>query len=235
VPDAFVLLPLECVSGWLRCSAQPGAAGDNHRPPFGRGRHDEQGATDGHQGPAKADAFVLLRPQAAKGRTHEDPPRPSAGRRAPRPPVSRYAAWCSSPRKVERVGPWGRTGPKTWRQRRPAQRPGRPRNHPPHPAPGPDRATANRPPKPGGPHAPDGVGRLIYRNGYRKRPTPLVRRELDPLPPAGVPRPPASSGCSAAVDRGPSPSQPVRTTPSTRKKVERMEAAAPKITGLPAA
>jgi hypothetical protein len=32
----------------------------------------------------------------------------------------------------------------------PRERRGRPRNHPPHPAPGPDRATANRPPKPAG-------------------------------------------------------------------------------------
>jgi hypothetical protein len=40
-------------------------------------------------------------------------------------------------------------------------------------SPGPDGATANRPPKPGGPHGPRGVGRLMAPSRRVSRPTPL--------------------------------------------------------------
>ena len=78
-----------------------------------------EAATGGHPGPAKADAFVFLGPQAAKGRTHEDPPgrapRRSRARApgqppsspSPRPPTARPQTGRRSPAGRVRPGGWG--------------------------------------------------------------------------------------------------------------------------------
>jgi hypothetical protein len=55
-----------------------------------------------------------------------------------------------------------------------------PAQPPSSPASGPDRATSNRPPKPGRPQAPGGVGRVMPPSRRTSRPTPLVRREREP-------------------------------------------------------
>jgi hypothetical protein len=168
-------------TGAAQVFAQPGRLsnpGSLRAPSSGRtnGRRTDTGARRG-------DAFDLLRPHAAKGRTHEDPP--PAGRPAPPGPGARARPAMGEVRGLLLIAVaartrrlWAAIGPETLRKRGSAKRPGRPRNHPPHPAPAPDRATANRPPKPGGPRAPGGA--------------PLVRRELGPLARAGVSSLPAS-------------------------------------------
>jgi hypothetical protein len=95
-------------------------------------------------------------------------PGPPAGVRESR---VRWAA-----RQARRVRPFAGISSKrsnAWRSA-PAGSPGDPppRNHPPHPAPGPDRATSNLPPKPGRPQAPGGRGELCLHLDAKVAPPP---------------------------------------------------------------
>jgi hypothetical protein len=172
---------------------RPTGAAEQAPDTFGRGRHDERSGDDRTLGPAKADAFVLLRPQARKGRTHEDRPRP------PRPGAAGPGAHAQAALQEEPSSPLiaaeGRTrrpqgaiGPETLRKRKSAKRPRAPRsdpgrrpNHPPHqpqPRSRNHKAAAEAQAARVSPAGRAGVGRFSWRDRHESRPTPLVRREL---------------------------------------------------------
>jgi hypothetical protein len=122
----------ECAEVRIRLAQAFGPTGAAEQAPdaFGRGRHDEPRRHGPTPGPAKTDAFVLLSPQAAKGQTHEGPARagpPQEGRS--------LLSYC----RARSTRGTKAAGAKDLAQPTPAGAAQAPRNHPPHPAPGPDR------------------------------------------------------------------------------------------------
>jgi hypothetical protein len=108
----------------------------------------------------------------------------------------------------------------------PRQRAARPRKRPPHqPRPRPrNRKPAAEARRPACARRGGASYAAISRH---KSPHPLVRRELGPLAPARMSRPPASSGCSAAVERDPRP-EPTGYAPPlyTARRSKRIEGGA---------
>ena len=171
-----------------RVFGKPGRL-SNYPTPSGAGVRTNEAGTDDERGPPRPTRSTFSWHKRQKVERMEVRPGRAPGRSAPGAapgPFRRDAARCSLPRKVERVGRKADGAQDLCAQRTPAKRPGRPRNHPPHPPPGPDRATSNLPPKPGRPQAPGGAGRVMHPSRRKSRPTPLGRRELGPRTRAGV-------------------------------------------------
>jgi hypothetical protein len=161
----------------IRLARVFGKAGrlNNHRTPSGAVVMTNDAATDGERGPPRPTRSSLCGHKPQKGKRMEIHPAgdPSAAGRgaAPGPPFSRYAGCCPVPWEVERVGP-GAEPARDLAQMLPNKRAGT-RATTLSPGAGPDRATANPPPKSGGPRAPGGgVGRVMPPSRRASRPTP---------------------------------------------------------------
>jgi hypothetical protein len=134
-----------------------------------------EATTDGDRGPPRPTRSTFYRHKQQQAERMKirvgRAPRRGRGAAPSRGPFGRFAACCSLPQKVERIGrkadgaqdlcaPTHTRGA----ARAPAQPPSSPSS-------GSDRATANRPPKPGRLHAP-GMGRVMPPSRLANRPTP---------------------------------------------------------------
>jgi hypothetical protein len=160
-----------------------------------------EATTDGDRGPPRPTRSTFYRHKQQQAERMKirvgRAPRRGRGAAPSRGPFGRFAACCSLPQKVERIGrkadgaqdlcaPTHTRGA----ARAPAQPPS-------SPSPGSDRATANRPPKPGRLHAP-GMGRVMPPSRLANRPTPREAKAW----PACASRPIALAGVQCGPRNG---------------------------------
>jgi hypothetical protein len=154
-----------------------------------------EATTDGDRGPPRPTRSTFYRHKQQQAERMKirvgRAPRRGRGAAPSRGPFGRFAACCSLPQKVERIGRKADGAQDLCAQLTPAERPGRPPNHPRHPAPAPtaqpqtDRrslAACMR----------LGWGELCLHLDSQIA-QPLVRRKLGPRARAGQSRSPASS------------------------------------------
>jgi hypothetical protein len=160
-----------------------------------------EAATDGDRGPPRPMRSTFYRHKQQKAERMKirvgRAPRRGGGAAPSRGPFRRFAACCSLPQKVERIGRKADGAQDLCAQLTPAERPGRPPNHPRHPAPAPTAQPQNRPPRPGRLHAP-GVGRVMSPSRLANRPTPREAKAW----PACASRPIALAGVQCGPRNG---------------------------------
>jgi hypothetical protein len=190
-----------------RVFGKPGRL-SNYRTPSGAGVRTNEAGTDDDRGPPRPTRSTFYWHKQQKVERMEVRPGRARGRSAPVAapgPFRRCAACCSLPRKVERVGRKADGAQDLCAQRTPAKRPGRPRNHPPHPAPGPDPRNL-KPAAEARPPAGARRGGASYASISTQK-SPHPPRETGAWASYASRRlaPPASGGCFVVVDRGPPP------------------------------